>query len=286
MIVTSDFVDCRNNYNLTEGGGVPPKHTHERFPKTDEWKRKVSLANKGYKPTPETIEKLKLARSKYKWTDKMREGRMRSTKNKGDKHFMFGKSPSNEIKRKISESLKGKFTGKNCYQYKGDIYQVCKTTFKVVGIYDTAVEAFKSTGIGSKSISLALLGKSITSGGFIWTRSLENVEENYRALIEASKQTRLIECFVDKVNPETNEVIATYDGYNNTVKENPFLNRLHLSSYFSNRKPTARSKERIMCGFIWRRRMKAEMPRQKYIYLKNRPLWFITQINGNKERNT
>ena len=59
----------------------------------------------------------------------------------GTEHYRYGKSPSDECKLKISNTLKGRFTGKENHAYIGDIYQINLQTKQCVGTYHTAKQA-------------------------------------------------------------------------------------------------------------------------------------------------
>lgn len=97
----SYFYENKNiGLNLTKGGDSPPKQTQ---PKSIEHKEKISLANKGKKHSPETIQKIKEARVKQVFTDKTRQKMAIAHRGKPSK-LKERKRPN------ISEKLKGKLS--------------------------------------------------------------------------------------------------------------------------------------------------------------------------------
>lgn len=84
---------------------------------SDETKRKISIANKGRKHTLQS--RLNMAKSKIgvKQSKEQVESRMKSIilngSRKGENHHFYGKSHSEEMKQKISDSHKGKHIGTN-----------------------------------------------------------------------------------------------------------------------------------------------------------------------------
>lgn len=90
------------------------------------------------------------------------------------KQIHTGKSPSEETKRKISNSLKGHTTWnkglkmKDISKMKMSIPVICiETDKKYFGIN----EAEKQTGINSRNIGQCIKGKRKTAGGFHWRRA-------------------------------------------------------------------------------------------------------------------
>lgn len=75
------------------------------FKRSEEHKRKISLALLGHKQSEETKEKLRLSFS----------GRYA-----GEKHPMYGKHHSDEIRKKISLNTKGKQANEKHWAWKGD----------------------------------------------------------------------------------------------------------------------------------------------------------------------
>lgn len=95
--------------NGTEGGdgGAPMLGKHH----SAEAKRKMSEANKGKHRSAETRQKMSIAKKGTHLSDEAKE-HLRVL-NTGEKHPMFGKPKSSETRRKISETLKGKYGGAN-----------------------------------------------------------------------------------------------------------------------------------------------------------------------------
>jgi predicted GIY-YIG superfamily endonuclease len=82
----------------------------------------------------------------------------------------IGHYVSDECKRKISQSLIGKNSGKNHHNYgKRPIYQYTKNR-KYICSFNSLPEAVLLTGIGRSSIKSCYRGKTKTGGKFIWER--------------------------------------------------------------------------------------------------------------------
>jgi group I intron endonuclease len=97
----SYFYDNKNiGLNLTKGGESPPKQTG---PKSAQHRKKISEANKGRKPSPETIQKIKEARARQVFTNETKQ-KMANAR-RGKPSILKGKKRPN-----ISEKLKGKLT--------------------------------------------------------------------------------------------------------------------------------------------------------------------------------
>jgi len=78
--------------------------------KLAEWKRNLSVANKGRARTEETRKRMsESAKKRAPISEETRKKRSESLM--GEKHPMFGKHHSEETRKKLSESLKGKMCG-------------------------------------------------------------------------------------------------------------------------------------------------------------------------------
>ena len=100
-----------------------------------------------------------------------------SENTKGANHPLYGKHHSDETKKKISETKKGKGCGKDNLMYgiKGSnnpvskkVVQLKKDTLDLVEIYDSMTIAKEKYGFDTGNISKCCNGKSKTYKGFIW----------------------------------------------------------------------------------------------------------------------
>lgn len=96
----------------------------KKGPFTEEHKQKLSLAHKGYKPSVLTKEKISKAnKGKHyhnigrKWSEETKQKMSKSKKGKSTT-WSKGKSRNNEIKAKLSESIKGRIRITNTFENK------------------------------------------------------------------------------------------------------------------------------------------------------------------------
>lgn len=144
-------------YNIASGGETP---WNAGITLSDEIKRKMSVAAKGKKKTPEHIEHMRESRKGYKATEETRRKQSESLKgkNKGKVSPFRGIPRTDETKEKIRESLQRII-----------IYQYDKNN-NLIAMFKCYSEASKKTGIGMPSIVNCCNGRSKTAGGYIFER--------------------------------------------------------------------------------------------------------------------
>lgn len=165
-----------NGYNVAEGG----KSGRNFLGKThsEETKKKIGLKSKEYNSNPEVRERArqrmielnrsgKIQRNTENWKKAVAEGRI------GNK----GGTRSEETKKKISESLKGrnytsninrqnhseimtKINGRKVSQFDMD--------GKLIATFDSIILASRSTTVHRNTIQAVTSGRNKTGGGFIW----------------------------------------------------------------------------------------------------------------------
>lgn len=128
---------------------------------TEEHRQNLSEALKGREFTEEHKQNLSNTK-KGKFSQRQQEAlRKISESNKGRKH-------TEEEKAKISAGNKGKLK-KNSVK----VEQYDSNTEKVVGVYDSVMDAHNKTGISYHSIWNCVNGHSNSAGGFVW-RKIDN----------------------------------------------------------------------------------------------------------------
>lgn len=149
--------DANYGYNLSSGGEFPTSgcklspETRQRLSEcklgeknywygktfSEDHKRKLSEAHKGYKPTPE-------------------ECRQRSERQMGEKNHNYGKRASEETRAKMSRAHRK--------------YTVVQMTLdgEVVNTYHSTAEASKMLGCAKETIGAACRGKTPTALGYKW----------------------------------------------------------------------------------------------------------------------
>lgn len=169
----------KNGYNLDSGGNLNKKHSEIT-------KIKISRANTGRKVSDLTRFKI----------SKNRKGKMT-----GKSHFMYGKHHSDETKKKLSESLVGRFVYDEHY---GAMSVICITTNKIFTTIKAAGEYYNTEPV---NISKCCKGKRNYSGklndGTILQWSYYKEEEEY-----------FIKEYKRKLN---NKPVSQYDLNNNFI---------------------------------------------------------------------
>jgi group I intron endonuclease len=148
-----DSTDPAKGYNVFPGGNLRP-------PTSEETKAKIRAANLGTVRPVEVREKI-------------------SRTTKGTGAYWYGKKHTEETKKKISESRKGRGSGAVFSQERKD-----KISKKQMGnqnapqkatrcietgiVYRSAREAARQTGLSSVRISMCCRGERQTTGGFHW----------------------------------------------------------------------------------------------------------------------
>lgn len=181
LIAQYDSTNPERGFNILNGGNGTEKMT-------DEIRARMSAANKGkpkppgfgaiiserrmgYKPSEETIAKIKAARAKqtfsaetraklsasHKGLKMPREGVERAAeKRRGSKH-------TEEAKAKMR---KAKLGTRNVHSMKPVLQFSKDGTF--IKRWDSAVDAHNELGVAKMSISHSANGKTLTGGGYIW----------------------------------------------------------------------------------------------------------------------
>lgn len=169
--------------NLTDGGCGTLKRIEKPKTLTPEHRQKIASALRG-KTRPEEVRR-KVSESKralgIKWTPELRERIMASRSlqytpersarmsklTKGEANPFFGKSHTDETKRKISEKKKG-ITGKQSGPFKGMI-EVYKSG-QLVGTYEGGIRCAEAMGIGHRGIYRVVSGERKAYKGFVFKR--------------------------------------------------------------------------------------------------------------------
>lgn len=141
------------SYNLATGGKV-----NRGWKLSEESKKKLSEAHKGKKMSDEAKEKLRILSTGRTHSDETKE-KMRLN-NLGENNPNYGKSPSEEIREKISKARKGKGTKK--------VEQIDKNTLEVIRVWDSLSEVERQLNIPVTNISKVCKGKQKTAGGYKW----------------------------------------------------------------------------------------------------------------------
>lgn len=204
LIARYDTTNPEKGYNLTLGGDgtVGYQHTNEAKAKMSKAKQGKKPWNYGISPTEETLKKLreshigykpsaeqleKLSKSMTEWWSK-EENRLRMS---GENHHNYGTKFSEETKRKISESQKGKIipleTIVKAANARVGLTQSEETKQKIqknnqnkravlqfsldgkfIAEYVSTREAEKYTGVKYQYIIACCKHQKQEAGGFIW----------------------------------------------------------------------------------------------------------------------
>lgn len=92
--------------------------------------------------------------------------------NSGENHYLYGKHLSEEIKEKISKSMKGNIISEKNKERTREIRSKKVAQFSkddiLIKIWNSAREAYNTIGVNFKHISLCCLNKRKSAGGFNW----------------------------------------------------------------------------------------------------------------------
>ncbi len=135
-------------YNFTDGGKHGFKHNPELL------KLESKVQKQKYEDNPKLREKRKVDALKQWSNPEIRAKIM------GENNGMYGKTHSEEARRKISEKAKGKISCRRTW-----IPVLCIETNKV---YPSAADAEKELGVRSFNIYDVCKGKRKTCGGYTW----------------------------------------------------------------------------------------------------------------------
>ena len=92
-----------------------------------------------------------------------------SESQKGKRSPMYGKQLSEEHKRKISESQKGKqLSEEHKRKISKPVVQIDSTSNEIVRVWESGIEAERQCGFNNSSISSCCNGKRKTYKGYKW----------------------------------------------------------------------------------------------------------------------
>ena len=164
--------DDQYGYNIKDGG--------QGGPIAEETKIKIGNANRGRKATEKTREILSKAHMGRKHTEEERMKISKANKGKkkpdswvqkriglkaGDKHPLYGKSPSAETRQKMSDALK-QYYSEHPFPAKPITKRVRQIETNM--IFDSIQDAANASSVCRSSISECCAGKRKTAGGFLW----------------------------------------------------------------------------------------------------------------------
>jgi group I intron endonuclease len=138
-----EYNSIKNGYNILPGGFFNPMSNPES-------KEKARKATIGLKRTPEQIERIRQSKLNMdpEKKEKLRQNLSEMAKKRiGDKNSFYGKTHSEETRKKLSEKMTGKNKGADSYKSRKII---CNETKE---IYVSIRDAFEKTGIPTSSIS-------------------------------------------------------------------------------------------------------------------------------------
>lgn len=191
------------SYNLANGGSV----------------------NRGWKQSDATKEKLRIISTGRTLSDEAKE-KIRLSK-LGENNPNYGKSPSEEIRQKISKAMKGKGTKK--------VMQIDPKSGEVVKTWDSEVEVCEFYNGNHSLIYDAIRRHSLTKG-YYWQYEGEEI---------LPIKNRNLHCrYVEQIDKNTLEVIKVWDSLSEVERQ------LNISA--SNISNVCKGKRKTAGGFIWR----------------------------------
>ena len=181
--------------------------------------------NRGWKHSDETKEKLRILSTGRTLSDEAKE-KIRLSK-LGENNPNYGKSPSEEIRQKISKALKGKRAKR--------VKQIDPESGEVVKIWNSQTEACEFYNGNPSLISDAIRRNSLTKG-YYW-----RFEDDNTPLI---KKKNPLNKEVEQIDKNTLEVIKVWDSLSEVERQ------LNIST--SNISNVCKGKRKTAGGFIWR----------------------------------
>ena len=180
-----------NGYNVAQGGKIGMSFLGMKH--SEETKKKIGEKSKEYCNRPEVKERARevaiefnrahniaeLQRKSEKWNKALEEGRIGNRGGKRD----------NETKNKISEGLKKYFENNNGLAINRKKHSKIMTKVngrkviqyskdgKIIATFDSIVLASNASGIGKCAIQSNVVGRSKSSGGFIWKYAEKELKE-------------------------------------------------------------------------------------------------------------
>jgi group I intron endonuclease len=170
-----ETIDCHKGYNLKQGGSGDQVSDESKIKMsesqkkrwTEELRQELSLKYSGKDNpfygkhhTEETGRKIAEANKKREWLEESKKKTSEALK--GRKPWNTGKTIPQDIKDKISHTLKGRPS-----PHKKAVVQLT-TDSQYIATFDSMAEAMLKTGVNSAYISKCCRGTSKTAGGFKW----------------------------------------------------------------------------------------------------------------------
>lgn len=150
--------------NMTDGGdGV--------INPSEETRRKIGIAQKGKKISPENIAKLKLFNKGRKCSDETK-GKLRWAANNRSMEYRL-KMSNTKKGHKYSDEIRLRNKIAQIRRLGCLIEQVCPINGSVINTFLAQKIASQTTGINQECISGAISGKYRQAGGFLWRRSYD-----------------------------------------------------------------------------------------------------------------
>ena len=191
------------SYNLANGGSV-----NRGWKMSEEAKEKLRIINTGRTMSDEAKEKIRLSKL-------------------GEKNPNYGKSPSEEIRQKISKAMKGKGTKK--------VMQIDPKSGEVVKTWDSEVEVCEFYNGNHSLIYDAIRRHSLNNGYYLQYEGEEILPIN----------NRNPHCtYVQQIDKNTLEVIKVWDSLSEVERQ------LNISA--SNISNVCKGKRKTAGGFIWK----------------------------------
>ena len=145
-------------------------------------------------------------------------------------------------------------SGREQYQYKGDIFQICLIKGEIVGTYPNANQAATAIGIYPSKINEVLRGVRKQTSGYFFTRDGDNWQYERQKLVQNTAKNRgdyydSISLKVDAYSPDGtlyktfNSVIKAANHFDvkdaRSIKENIAYNSVNV-------------KRKLLWGHVWR----------------------------------